>query len=112
MASAQETEMIPFENEDGTSQSKGVFVYNLTDGLVSKISSFYVDFSQAEVGILEINIIRNFKHVNHEIREVTNTKYEVNFVPNEAAIYYANIFFNNVQIQGVKIFTISLVNLV
>lgn len=83
-----------------TYDPKRVQVYNLQDGNVFKPNQFCVDASLAGEGSLEIGISCNGHYIPNQVKTLGNSKFEVNFLPQEPAIHYANISFNGEPVKG------------
>lgn len=83
-----------------TYDPKRVIVYNIKDGCAFKPNTFCVDAGQAGEGSLEIGISCNGQYIPNQVKPLGNSKFEVHFLPQEAAIHYANINFNNDPVKG------------
>ncbi len=83
-----------------TYDSKRVEVFNLSDGCVFQPNVFCVDASQAGEGSLEIGISCNGHYIPNQVKPLGNSKFEVHFLPQEAAVHYANISFNSESVKG------------
>lgn len=83
-----------------TYDPKRVQVYNIKDGQAYKPNIFCVDAGQAGEGSLEIGISCNGHYIPNQVKPLGNSKFEVHFLPQEAAIHYANISFNNEPVKG------------
>lgn len=83
-----------------TYDPKRVQVYNITDGIIYKPNTFCVDASQAGEGSLEIGISCNGQYIPNQVKPIGNSKFEVQFLPQEASIHYANISFNSEPVKS------------
>lgn len=83
-----------------TYDPKRVQVLNIADGMLPKPNTFLVDASQAGEGSLEIGINCNGHFIPNQVKPLGNSKFEVHFLPQEAAIHYANINFNSEPVRG------------
>lgn len=84
-----------------TYDPKRVLVYNLQDGFVFKPNVFCVDAGQAGEGSLEIGISNSQgQYIPNQVKPLGNSKFEIQFLPQEAQMHYANISFNSEPVKG------------
>ena len=83
-----------------TFDPKRVQVYNLRDGYVMKQNIFCVDASQAGEGSLEIGISCDGRYIPNQVKPLGNSKFEVQFMPQEPIVHFANINFNSESVKG------------
>lgn len=86
-----------------TYDPKRVIVYGVQDGFVFKPNVFCVDASQAGEGSLEIGISNSQgQYIPNQVKPLGNSKFEIQFLPQEAQMHYANISFNSEPVKGNK----------
>lgn len=84
-----------------TYDPKRVIVYSLQDGFVFKPNVFCVDAGQAGEGSLEIGISNSQgQYIPNQVKPLGNSKFEIQFLPQEAQMHYANISFNSEPVKG------------
>jgi hypothetical protein len=88
----------PFEVK--TFDPNMVRVYDIKDGYVMKKSSFCVDASNAGKGNLEIGVSCNDNYVPNQVKLLGNSKFEIQFTPEETKNHFVSVTFNNVPIKG------------
>lgn len=80
---------------------KQVRVINMSEfGVVKMSSSFVVDASEAGEGSLEIGITCSGQFIPNQVKPLGHSKFEVQFVPEQAAVHLANINFNGQPVLG------------
>lgn len=66
-----------------------------------KLSFFYsVDASRAGEGNLEISVNYSGRNIPNQVNPIGNSRFEVQFTPQEATIHYCNILFNGEPVTG------------
>lgn len=84
-----------------TYDPKRVLVYSLQDGFVFKPNVFCVDAGQAGEGSLEIGISNmQGQYIPNQVKPLGNSKFEIQFLPQEAQMHFANISFNSEPVKG------------
>ncbi len=59
-----------------------------------------VDASRAGEGNLEISVNYSGRNIPNQVNPIGNSRFEVQFTPQEAAIHYCNILFNGEPVTG------------
>lgn len=71
--------------------------------------SSLVDASRAGEGNLEISVNHSGRNIPNQVNSLGNSRFEVQFTPQEVAVHYCNILFNGEPVPGKPIaFDISL----
>ena len=71
--------------------------------------SYLVDASRAGEGNLEISVNHSGRNIPNQVNSLGNSRFEVQFTPQEVAVHYCNILFNGEPVPGKPIaFDISL----
>lgn len=70
---------------------------------------YLVDASRAGEGNLEISVNHSGRNIPNQVNSLGNSRFEVQFTPQEVAVHYCNILFNGEPVPGKPIaFDISL----
>lgn len=77
-----------------------VRVFNIRDGLVNHQNTFTIDAQKAGEGDLEIGIKCGDQIVPNQVRILSNSQFEVSFIPKRTLDHYATVSFNGIQIQN------------
>ena len=64
-------------------------------------SAFYlVDASRGGEGNLEISVNYSGRNIPNQVHPIGNSRFEVQFTPQEATVHYCNILFNGEPVPG------------
>ncbi|CAF2820839.1 unnamed protein product [Rotaria sp. Silwood2] len=70
------------------------------DSTVRKPARFLIDASRAGEGNLEISVNYSGRNIPNQVNPIGNSRFEVQFIPQEATIHYCNILFNGELVPG------------
>ena len=71
--------------------------------------SIVVDASGAGEGNLEISVNHSGRNIPNQVNPIGNSRFEVQFTPQEATVHYCNILFNGELVPGKKKRTVLIV---
>ncbi|CAF3728092.1 unnamed protein product [Rotaria sp. Silwood1] len=72
----------------------------INDSTVRKPTRFLIDASRAGEGNLEISVNCSGRNIPNQVNPIGNSRFEVQFTPQEAALHYCNILFNGELVPG------------
>lgn len=61
---------------------------------------YLVDASRAGEGNLEISVNYSGRNIPNQVNPIGNSRFEVQFTPQEATMHYCNILFNGEPVPG------------
>lgn len=75
-------------------------VFSCWSGKELVSSSILVDASGAGEGNLEISVNHSGRNIPNQVNPIGNSRFEVQFTPQEATVHYCNILFNGELVPG------------
>ncbi|CAF1246383.1 unnamed protein product [Rotaria sordida] len=72
----------------------------INDSAVRKPTRFLIDASRAGEGNLEISVNSAGRNIPNQVNPIGNSRFEVQFTPQEATLHYCNILFNGELVPG------------
>ncbi|CAM4895437.1 unnamed protein product [Rotaria socialis] len=71
-----------------------------SESAVRKPTRFLIDASRAGEGNLEISVNYSGRNIPNQVIPIGNSRFEVQFIPQEATVHYCNILFNGELVLG------------